>query len=55
MEGTIICRNARRGVPAGGDNMQLELNLISRDWTILHKSRTFYADYSEQVQLLGGR
>ena len=55
MEGTIICRSAHRGVPAGGDEMQLESNLISRDWTILHQGRTFYANYTEQAQLLGER
>ena len=27
--------------------MQLESNLISRDWTILHKGRTFYVNYTE--------
>ena len=55
MEGTIICRSAHRGVPAGGDEMQLESNQILREWTIPHKSRTFYADYIEQALLLGER
>ena len=27
--------------------MQLELNQISRDWTVLHKGRTFYVNYTE--------
>jgi len=55
MGGTIICRSARRGVPAGGDNMQLESNLISRDCTILHRGSTFCVNYTEQAQLLGGQ
>jgi hypothetical protein len=43
----IICRTAQRGVPAGGEKMQLEANQISRDWTILHKGRTFYVNYTD--------
>jgi len=35
--------------------MQLEANLLSREWTILHKGMTSYADYTKQVQLLEGR
>jgi hypothetical protein len=27
--------------------MQLELNQISRDWTILHEGRTFYVNYTD--------
>jgi hypothetical protein len=27
--------------------MQLEANLISRDWTVSHKGRTFYVNYTE--------
>jgi hypothetical protein len=27
--------------------MQLELNQISRDWTVLHEGRTFYVNYTE--------
>jgi len=55
MEGTIICRTAHRGVPAGGDKMQLEVDYISREWIIPLKGRTFYVNYTEQAQLLGGR
>jgi len=27
--------------------MQLESNQISRDWTVLHKGRTFYVNFTE--------
>lgn len=27
--------------------MQLEANQISRDWTILHKGRKFYVNYTD--------
>ena len=49
------CRTAHRGVPAGGDKMQLEVDYISREWIIPLKGRTFYVNYTEQAQLLGGR
>ena len=27
--------------------MRLETNLLSRDWTVIHKGRTFYVNYTE--------
>ena len=27
--------------------MQLETNIISRDWTVIYKGRTFYVNYTE--------
>jgi hypothetical protein len=37
----------RFSAPAGGHDMQLESNQISRDWTVMYDDRKFYVNYTQ--------